>query len=197
MNAIIKIFHDNYGYMRMNDLKKANIHPRKVAEALQNGIIEKIKPGLYKLIGYNWDINQSFTDVYQANSNAVICLTTASEFHKLTSFNPSVIDVAVPHNTSKFTIKYPPVKVYYFISKYYNSGIEIINSSSGSFKVYNKEKTIADLFRYRKKIGEDIVIESIKNYLKEVNSRNINKLMEYANLCKVSNQILPFIKALI
>ena len=33
------------------------------------------------------------------------------------------------------------------------------------FKIYNKEKTICDLFRYQKKIGEDIVIESLKTYI--------------------------------
>jgi hypothetical protein len=107
------------------------------------------------------------------------------------------VEIAVPHNTPRFNLDYPPVKVFYFSDKYYKPGIEVIETKSGSFKIYNKEKTIADLFRYRKKIGDDIVIESLKNYLSNNKNRNINKLLEYAAVCNVEKIILPYIKAIV
>ena len=55
MNEIVKIFEKNKGYARMVELKKANIHTRRIANAVERGIIEKIKPGLYKLVNYEHD----------------------------------------------------------------------------------------------------------------------------------------------
>jgi predicted transcriptional regulator of viral defense system len=180
----------------MKDIKKANIHTRKVAEALEKGIIEKIKPGLYKLVDYPWDEYTSFLDISNVNSNAVICLTSASSYYGFTTFNPSENEIAVPHNTPRFNLEYPPLKVYFFPDKYYEVGIEIVKKDIGSFKIYNMEKTIADLFRYRNKIGEDIVIESLKSYLVSKH-KNINRLMEFAEVCNVKKIILPYIKAIV
>ena len=60
----------------------------------------------------------------------------------------------------------------------------------------NPKKTICDLFRYQTKIGDDIVIESLKNYLK-LKKRDINKLFEYAETLSVKEKILPYVKAIV
>ncbi|MCF6268776.1 MAG: hypothetical protein L3J41_03610 [Melioribacteraceae bacterium] len=197
MEKIIKIFEANKGYSRMKELRISGIQTRDIAKAVENQIIEKIKPGLYKLIDYPWDEHSGFTDVCKANPRTVICLLSAADYHQLTTFNPSEIYVAVPNNTDKFIIKYPPIKVYYFSNIFFQSGIETIETNSGQIRIYNKEKTIADLFRYINKIGEDIAIESLKEYLKNHRTRNIPKLLNYAEICKVKNKLEPIIKAIL
>jgi len=197
MEEIIKIFEKNKGYARMVELKKANIHTRRIAQAVQQGIIEKIKPGLYKLANYEHDEHESFAEVNHANTKAVICLTSAAEYYGLTTFNPSYITVAVPHNTPKFKLDYPPIKVYYFADSYYWPGIETLKTKSGIVRIYNKEKTIGDLFRYINKIGEEIAVESLKTYLQNRKERNIPKLIEYAEICGVKKKIEPMVKAIL
>ncbi len=90
---------------------------------------------------------------------------------------------------------YPPLKIYYFPRKHYEIGIVSVNSTGGIFKIYSEEKTIADLFRYRQKIGDDIVLESLKNYLAK-KKKNINLLLERAEFRGVQKQMLPYIKAM-
>lgn len=180
----------------MKELRNQKIHPRGIAKAVSEGIIEKIKPGLYKLVNYPWDEHGSFADVCNANKKAVICLTSAADYFELTTFNPSNITVAVPHNTPGFKLEYPPIQVFYFPNKYYETGIDEIDTKSGRIKIYKIEKTICDLFRYRNKIGDDIVIESLKNYLK-LKKRDINKLFEYAEILSVKEKILPYVKAIV
>lgn len=197
MDEIIKIFEKNKGYARMVELKKANIHTRRIANAVEQGVIEKIKPGLYKLVNYDRDEHESFVEVCHANKRAVICMLSAASYFELTTFNSSYITVAVPHNTPKFNLDYPPIKVYYFADSYYSPGIEILKTKSGIVRIYNKEKTIGDLFRYINKIGEDIAVESLKTYLKSRKERNILKLLEYAEVCGVKKKIEPMIKAIL
>ncbi|MEJ5262523.1 MAG: type IV toxin-antitoxin system AbiEi family antitoxin domain-containing protein [Ignavibacterium sp.] len=197
MDELVKIFKKNKGYARMIELKRANIHTRKIALAMQSGIIEKVKPGLYKLINYDFDEFESFAEVCYANKRAVICLLSAASYHELTTFTPSEIYVAVPNNTDKFALNYPPIKVFYFVERYYSPGIEILKTKSGIVRIYNKEKTIGDLFRYMKKIGEDIAVESLKTYLQNPKGRNVPKLIEYAEICGVKKKIEPMVKAIL
>ncbi|MBU2445238.1 MAG: Abortive infection protein AbiEi [Bacteroidetes bacterium] len=196
MENLLKIFHAHEGFARMQELRDKGIQTRTVAKAVSEGIIEKVKPGLYKLVDYPWDEHSGFADVCNSHKKAVICLTSAADYHELTTFNPSYITVAVPHNTPNFKLDYPPIQVYYFPHKYYETGIEEIDTESGLIKIYNQEKTLCDLFRYRNKIGDDIVIESLKNYLKQ-KKRDINKLIGYANMLGVKEKIFPYIKAIV
>ena len=197
MNKIVQIFEHNNGYSRMKDLREAGVQTRDIAAAVNEGVIAKIKPGLYKLINFSWDEHSSFSDVCTANKKAVICLLSASSYHELTTFNPAEVYVAVPNNTDKFRLLSPPSQVYYFADKYYNQGIERIQTKSGIVRIYNREKTIADLFRYMKKIGEDVAVESLKEYLRNRKAMNIPNLLEYAESGGVKNKIEPMIKVVL
>ena len=52
------------------------------------------------------------------------------------------------------------------------------------------------MFRYRKKLGEDIALEALKNYLK-LREANVNKLLKVAVKCQVKTTMIPYLKALI
>ena len=196
MDTLLKIFNNHKGFARMQELRKHGVQTRSISKAVSEGLIEKIKPGLYKLVNYPWDEHSSFADVCNSHKKAVVCLTSAAAYHELTTFNPSYITVAVPHNTPNFNLEYPPIQVYYFPHKYYETGIVEIDNKSGLIRIYNQEKSLCDLFRYRNKIGDDIVIESLKNYLKQ-KERDINKLLEYAETLRVKEKIFPYIKAIV
>ncbi|MBL7086096.1 MAG: Abortive infection protein AbiEi, partial [Candidatus Cloacimonetes bacterium] len=79
---------------------------------------------------------------------------------------------------------------------FYSFGIEEKHTISGNFKIYNAEKTICDMFRYRKKLGEDLALEGLKNYLKRKNA-DINKLREYAEICQVKTTLFPYLTAML
>jgi predicted transcriptional regulator of viral defense system len=196
MDKLQKIFNEQKGFARMQQLRSNGIQTRTIATAVANGIIEKIKPGLYKLVKYQWDEHESFADVCNSNNKAIICLTSAASYYELTTFNPSYITLAVPHNSPGFKLDYPPIQVYYFPHKYYKTGIEEKETKSGLIRIYNQEKTICDLFRYQNKIGDDIVIESLKNYLSQ-KGRDINELIQYAGSLGVKEKIFPYVKAIV
>jgi predicted transcriptional regulator of viral defense system len=180
----------------MQELKQAGIHTRKIKEALEKGWIQKIKPGLYKLRDYPRDAYESFVDIHTANSKAVICLVSALACHELTTFNPSKVSVAVPNNTDKFVLNFPPMQVYYFRENIYEAGIHAVKRSYGSFKIYNKPKTVCDMFHYRNKLGEDLASEGLKNYLNEADA-NLNEITKYMKICRVKTIMEPYLKALL
>jgi hypothetical protein len=104
--------------------------------------------------------------------------------------------VAVPNNTDKFELNYPPINVHYFRENMYKVGVDVVEMSYGSFKVYNKPKTVCDMFRYRNKLGEDLALEGLKNYLNQSDS-NLNELGKYMKLCRVITVMEPYVKAMV
>ncbi|MCC6549224.1 MAG: type IV toxin-antitoxin system AbiEi family antitoxin domain-containing protein [Ignavibacteriaceae bacterium] len=196
MEKTAKLLNKNRGYARMQDFKSAGIHTREVASALQRGTIEKFAPGRYKLIRYDWDEFAGFTDIAALRPDAVICLESAAEYHGLTTLNPSVITVAIPRNTRKFSLEHPPIRIHFFSPKQYKTGILTGIGSGGKFQVYSAEKTIIDLFRFRNKTGMDILLEVLKNYTNR-KDRNINLLTAYAKQFRVYKEFFPYIQAMV
>lgn len=189
-------FYKHNGYARMKDLKENGFHTRVVAKALKENIIERIKPGLYKLVDYEWDEDSSFVDITKVNSKAIICLNSALHYYNLSTINPNLVHVAVPNNTARFSLDYPPVKLFYFSDTIYPLNIVEVKGANGSFNIYSIEKTISDAFRYRKKIGEDLALEALKNYMRRKES-DLNRLYKVAKECKIDKVIEPYIKAMV
>jgi predicted transcriptional regulator of viral defense system len=197
MKDVLGFFSRNHGYARTKELKAQSFQPRDIAVLIKQGKIEKIKTGLYRLADMtDGEISRSFIDVCKAMPKGVICLASALSYYELTTFNPSEIYVAIP-NEAKYThIECPPVKVYFFRQRFYNPGIETITAPQGMVKIYGMEKTICDMFRYRKKLGEDMALEALRNYLQR-KSADIPKLEQFAKTCEVKTIITPYLKALI
>ena len=194
--SIVQFMKTHSGYATMSEFKEAGIHTRSIREAVDNEVIIKIKSGLYKLQHFQRDEYEGFVDIHTANNSAIICLGSALAYHELTTFNPSRINVAVPNNTDKFELNYPPINVYYFRENMYKAGIDVVERSYGSFKVYNKPKTICDMFRYRNKLGEDMALEGLQNYLNRLDS-NLNELSKYMKICRVRTVMEPYVKAMV
>jgi len=181
----------------MKDLKKAGFHTRNISALLKSGEIEKVKPGLYKIPNYEgYDYHTSFLDVSKAAPKGIICLVSAISYYELSSVNPAEVYLAIPLSEKPPKMEYPPIRVFYWTERNYNLGIEEIKTKAGIIKIYDKEKTICDLFRYRDKLGEDIAFEALKNYL-QLKNFELNKLRNYAEKMRLKTILSPYIKAIV
>ena len=198
MKKVISILNEHGGYARMKDFKAASVQTREIYLLTQHGIITKIKPGLYRLANLpeKAGIPICFKDVCTAMPNSVICLLSALQFHKLTTINPSEIFVALPHSAKPPKIEYPPIRVFYFRDRFYSCGIRTVVVENAIIRIYDHEKTICDMFRYRKKLGEETCLKALRNYLKS-GETDIIKLYKYAVKCQVKTTMIPYLKAMI
>lgn len=190
---IIEVFHKNHGYASSKELNRYRIYPRDIRNALDNGIIEKIKQGFYRLPGIELNENSSLVDACLAVPNGIVCLFSALSFHGLTTQNPAYIDVAIPNKAKKINISYPPVVFHYFRNTSYSLGIAKVKIAGKEVRVYDKEKTICDCFKNINYITEEVALEALKDYSK-LKDRNYNRFVEYAKVCKVYNKISDYLK---
>jgi len=181
----------------MKELRAAGFQSREITALVAQGQIERVKPGLYRLAGYGETGEHSgLTEVCRAVPAGVICLLSALDYHGLTTFNPSEVYVAIPHGAKPPRIFYPPIKTFFFRERFYTPAIEHVQTPAGEIRVYSREKTICDMFRYRRNLGEDLAMEALKQYLK-LKEASVARLLEYAAVCQARTIMMPYLKALV
>jgi len=63
-------------------------------------------------------------------------------------------------------------------------------------RIYSPEKTLADCFKYRNKLGLDTAIEALKFYV-ERREVKADAIMRYARICRVARVMRPYLEALL
>lgn len=192
----IAIFRENNSMMRTRFAINAGIHPDTLYSMRRKGIIEKISRGLYRLTDGAMPINPDIVAVSMKIPGGVICLISALSFYELTLQIPHEVYVALHKGAEQPRLEYPPVRIFRFMGDAFSQGIEITQIDNIPVKIYCMEKTIADTFKFRNKIGLDTATEALRIYMERKN-RDINKLMYYAEICRVGRIIRPYIEALI
>lgn len=181
---IYKIFSTRNGFARTKDILAAGIHRRDIRRMRDEGMIIRVKRGLYRLAEIPLISNQGFVDLARAVPKGVICLFSALSYHELTTFSPSIISMAICRGSREPKIEYPPVEFYHFSRKQFEAGINEIKIKGHKIRIYCPEKTICDCFRYRNKLGLDMAKEGLSEYLKR-KDRNLEKLLEYTEICRI------------
>jgi len=193
---IHKVFKKHKGFARTKDILAAGIHTRNIKRVREKEQVVQVKRGLYRLADIPLISNQGFIDLARAIPGGVICLLSALSYYELTTFNPSVIAMAICRGSRKPKINYPPVEFYHFSKKQFEAGINKIKVKGHEIRIYNREKTICDCFRYRNKLGLDIAKEGLSEYLKR-KDRDLEKLLEYAEICRIKPLLQTWLNAMI
>ena len=142
---IYKIFSTRNGFARTKDILAAGIHRRDIRRMREEGKIIRVKRGLYRLAEIPLISNQGFIDLASAVPKGVICLLSALSYDELTTFNPSVISMAICRSSRKPKIEYPPVQFYHFSKKQFEAGINEIKIKGHKIRICCPEKTILDI----------------------------------------------------
>ena len=193
---VYKVFKANNGYARTKDITNAGIYNIYLNRFLENGTIEKVKRGLYRWIGMNETSYQGIVDVSKAIPGGVVCLLSALSFYNLTTMKPMEVSIAVGKKRKVVKPDYPPTKIYYFMDNVFKAGVEEQRIGNITVLMYDKEKTICDCIKYRNQLGMDIIKEALREYLKNTN-RNLELLMKYGQICKVSPVLKNYLEVMI
>ena len=191
-----EIFKKYNGQLRMSEAIKSGISRYMLYKLRDKGIIEQISRGIYRLVELPPISNPDLVTVSLRFPNSVICLISALSYHGITTQIPHSVSVAVPRPSRLPLLDYPPVQSHRFSNNSFNAGIENHLIDNVSVKIYNTEKTIADCFKFRNRIGMDVILEALKLY-KARKIFDLNKLIKYAKVCRVKNVMLPYLETII
>ena len=191
-----KVFRDRGGVLKTGEALSAGIHPRTLYEMERSGILEKLARGLYRLTDMPPLGNPDLVSVALKVPNGVICLISALAYHEITTQIPHEVYLALGRGAEPPRMEYPPIRIFWFTGEAFTQGIENYKLDGVQVRIYSREKTIADCFKYRNKIGLDTTIEALKLY-RERKRFKVDDLMQFARICRVEKVIRPYLEALL
>lgn len=183
------------GLIRPLDLDPLGMPRITLTRLVEKGVFEKISRGVYRLADQHYSEYDDLLTVAIKVPQAVFCLLTALQFHELTTQLPREIWIAMPKGRHIPQLDYPPIKMIQCSEDVFHAGIETHQYNHTTLRVYTVEKTIADCFKHRNKIGIDVAIEALKE-AKQKNCLSIDCLWQFAQLCRVTNVIRPYLESL-
>lgn len=190
------IFQQHGGLLKTTDALKAGIHPRTLYAMRDSGFLEQISRGLYRLSDMPALGNPDLVSVALKVAGGVICLISALAFQEITTQIPHVVYVAIQRGTRTPQLSYPPLRIFRFSGKAFTEGVEAHEIDGVSVRIYNPEKTLADCFKYRNKIGQDTAIEALKLY-RQRKKVNVEDLLKFARICRVEKVMRPYLEAVL
>lgn len=192
----LDIFREHGGQMRMSEALAQGISRTMLYNLRDKGVIEQVTRGVYRLAELPPMGNPDLVTVSLRFPNAVICLISALAFHGLTTQIPHEVSVAVLRDSRMPSLDFPPVGAHKFSEAAFKAGIEEYQVDGVTVRIYSPEKTLVDCFKFRNKIGMDVVLEALKLY-KARKKFNLSKVLEYAKICRVEEVMKPYLEVLL
>ena len=159
------------------------------------GEVEALARGVYRLGDLPPLGDPDLATVAKRVPHGVVCLISALAFHELTTQVPHEVHVAISRTARRPRLDYPPLRVYRFSAAAFGAGVETHTIDAILVRVYSTEKTLADCFKYRNKVGMDVVLEALRTYRRRGRPR-FGQVHEYARLCRVERLMRPYLEAL-
>ena len=191
-----KVFEEHNGLLRVSEAVRLGIPEHVVYKMVQDGELIKEARGVYRLADGDPLGNPDLVQVSLLAPKAVICLISALYFHELTTQIPHSVYIAMPQNTDRPRLSYPPLEVFWVTNSLHKVGVDVHVLDGVQVRIYNRERTVTDCFKFRKRIGEEIALEALKDYVKQPDL-DVHKLLEYAKLNRVEKRIMPYLKSLL
>lgn len=191
---IMEIIAFNNGMLTTDEAKQNNISLKRLERLEKNGEIERVVQGLYLHKDY---IVDPFYLAQYRSPKSVFSHSTALYLHRLSDENPSIIAMTIPSGWNTELLKEKDLyKFYYYKEELWKLGQEEIESPFGHYiKVYNKERTICDSIISIDVIGRDVVLKAIKEYMDNIEERNIDRLYEYAEKFNIKDKLRIYVEA--
>jgi predicted transcriptional regulator of viral defense system len=195
-NRAVAVFKQHGGILRTAQALQAGIHASTLYIMRDVGTLEVVSRGVFRLAGSEPLGNPDLVTVATRVPNGVICLISALAFHQITTQIPHEVQVALQRGAELPRLEYPPIKLYWFKDQAFTAGVDTHKLDGVDIRIYSPEKTLADCFKFRNKIGLDTAVEAVRFY-RERRSVNVDALMRYAAICRVEKVMRPYLEAIL
>jgi predicted transcriptional regulator of viral defense system len=170
--------------------RASGLHPRDLYAARDAGLILELSYGVFR---HADAAPASFPDllaVAYRNSSAIVCLVSAAAVHDLTDEIPAAVQIAVPRASRPPHISFPPTTVFRFEPSTFELGLTMLEAAPGEYvRIYDPARTVVDLMRLRRRVGQPTALAALQRYLRRRDSRPA-ELLELAAALRVHGPVL-------
>jgi predicted transcriptional regulator of viral defense system len=185
------------GVLRAKDVTAKGIADAVLGRLVAEQRLERVGRGLY-VLPEAADVSEhhSLVEAARRAPRGVVCLLSALRFHQLTTQAPFEVWVAIDFKARAPKVDTPPLRIIRSSGAALAGGVEHHQLEGVNVAIYSAPKTVADCFKFRNKIGLDVAIEALRDYLR-ARSRSLDELWRFAKICRVEKVIRPYVEAMV
>lgn len=192
----VKDFVRSKGLVRPRDVADAGFPTHLLYRLRDRGELIQVASGLFKHPDSPVTDKHTYAAVAKLVPRGVICLLSALAFHEIGTQTPRRVWMALDReNRRRPKISDPPVEFVWFSGASFEKGQQVHEIEGVDVSVYSPAKTVADLFRYRQKLGIDVAIEALREGWRH-QLFTVDEIERYAEICSVTTVIRPYLQAI-
>mgnify|MGYP007106307705 FL=1 len=177
------------GVIRSYELQEPRAY-YNINKEIKSGNVIRIKNGVYMLPE---ELASTMIDVARIVPGGVVCLYSAWDYYGLTTQIPDGFYIAIEKHRKVVVPEIMGIILCYWQEKYCTMGVEEIEIANHKVKIFCIEKSVCDAIKFRNKIGTEVAIEILKNYLKR-KERNISLLMDFAKQMRILSTVRQYLE---
>lgn len=114
-------------------------------------------------------------------------------YYNLTTQIPNGLYIAIEKHRKVVVPPITGIILCYWEEKYCSMGVEEVEIANHRVKIFCIEKCVCDAVKFRNKIGTDVAVEILSNYLARRN-RNIARHVDLAKKMRVMSILGPYLE---
>ncbi|MFT9266974.1 type IV toxin-antitoxin system AbiEi family antitoxin domain-containing protein [Oenococcus sp.] len=193
-DIIWRFIREHHGQVTIADVESIGLSKKVLYRMAQANQIEKLDPGVFidpKEFGDN------LAGLQYRFPKGIYFKDTALFLHGMIDRTPEIYEMNFPMSNPHSASQNTQVKMYRQIERLYSIGIEKVKSPGGHLvKTYNIERTLCDIIRKRDQTDAETLGQAMRNYA-VMPKKNLLRLIEYADLFKVKEEIENYMAVLL
>ncbi len=148
------------------EARAAGAHSRDVYRWRDSGLTVELSRGVFRRADAPPPSHPDLLAVSRRVPRAAVCLLSAAALHELTDELPRAVQIAVPRGSRRPHVAYPPVEVFTFAAATFDLGMEWEEvAEDEKVRLTGPARTVVDLMRLRRGIGEPLAFIALRRYL--------------------------------
>lgn len=182
-------------FFRPRDLVSLGVSHRHLQQFVEEGRVEKLGRGLYRLSEIQPTELESIAMVAAAVPNAIVCLLTALSVHQIGTQVPHEVWIALNRKSRK-PVRVPTrVRIVRFSGAMLTYGVVKRSMLGVGVSITTPARTVVDCFRYRNKVGIDVAMEALRDAVRS-RKATVDQISRAAEVCRIKTVVAPYLETL-
>ena len=183
------------GMMRLSEFKANGITAATVGRMVRARQVNRLARGLYQLPDAPLVAHHSLAEAAKRVPKGVVCLVSALAYHELTDQLPRSVWMAIGTRDWMPKEGRPAMRIVRFTDALLTDDVLTVHIENVPVKVFGIAKTIADCFRYRRKVGQTVALEGLQEALRQ-RKASPAEIARHAERGGVATVVRPYLEAL-
>lgn len=181
---------------RTHELEKLGFSREELRRLSARGVFERPARGVYLSPAAARSHHRDLLVVAARVPDAILCLLTALEFHRLTTEMPHEVWIALGLKARTPSLDAPPLHLVRLSEEPLMRGIETHVEHGIALRVFSAAKTVADCFKFRSSVGTDVAVAALREGWRKKRF-TMDELWHSARVCRVATVMRPYLEVLV